>query len=103
MGLPLMTRVMRRHDYTPLVERIRSKISTWTCRFLFYAGRLQLIKSVLMSIVNFWVAVLRLRSKCMKEIEQLCAAFLWSVPELKTSGAKVAWKDICKTKNEGGL
>lgn len=90
LGLPLMTRTMRRYDYTPLVERIRGKISTWTCRLLPYAGRLQLIMSVLMSIVNFWASVFRLPSKCMKEIEQLCAAFLWSGPELKTYGAKVA-------------
>ena len=103
MGLPLMTRVMRRQDYMSLFERIRGKISTWTCKFLSYAGRLQLIKSVLMSIVNFWAAVFRLPSKCMKEIEQLCAAFLWLGPELKTSGAKVAWTSICKTKNDGGL
>ena len=103
LGLPLMTRTMRRQDYMPLVQNIRGTISTWTCRFFSYAGRLQLIKSVLMSIVNFWAAVFRLPSKCMKEIEQLCAAFLWLGPELKTSGAKVAWTSICKTKNDGGL
>lgn len=98
LGLPLMTKAMSKQDYVPLVERVRSKIST--CRFLFYAGRLQLITHVLMSIVNFWAAVFRLPSKCMKEIEQLCASFLWYGPVLKT---KVAWRDISKPKNEGGL
>lgn len=39
----------------------------------------------------------------MKEIEQLCSSFLWSGPELKSTGAKVAWRDICKLQNEGGL
>lgn len=71
MGLPLMTQVMRRQDYMPLVERIRSQISNWTSRHLSYAGRLQLISSVLMSIVNFWASVFRLPSKCLKEIEQI--------------------------------
>lgn len=47
LGLPLMTQVMRRQDYQPLVEKIRSRISTWTSRFLSYAGRLQLIKAVI--------------------------------------------------------
>lgn len=51
LGLPLMTKSMRRQDYLPLLEKIRSTICTWTCRFLSYAGRLQQINSVLLSIV----------------------------------------------------
>lgn len=63
LGLPLMTLSMRKQDYQPLVERIRHKINTWTCRFLSYSGKLQLIKAVLISIVNFWAAVFRLPSQ----------------------------------------
>ena len=103
LGLPLMTKGMRSHDYMPLVERIRGRISSWTCRYLSYAGRLQLIKAVLMSMVNFWAAVFRLPSRCMKEVEQICAAFLWTGPELRSTGAKISWTEICKLKNEGGL
>lgn len=78
-------------------------MNTWTSRFLSYAGRLQLIKAVIMSIVNFWSAAFRLPSKCMKEVEQLCAAFLWTGPVLRPTGAKVAWSEVCKQKEEGGL
>lgn len=84
LGLPLMIQVMRKHDYLRLVERVRGKINTWIYRFLSYAGRLQLIKEVLMSIVNLWAVVFRLPSKCMKEVEQLCASFLWSGLVLKS-------------------
>lgn len=103
LGLPLMTQVMRKQDYLPLLEKIRGKISSWTCRFLSYAGRLQLINSVLMSIANFWSAVFRLPGACIKEVEQICAAFLWSGPSLKTTSSKVAWRGICSLKCEGGL
>lgn len=103
LGLPLMSQAMRSQDYQPLVEKIRGRINTWTTRFLSYAGRLMLIKSVLMSIVNFWSAAFRLPGQCIKEIEQLCSAFLWSGPSLKTTGAKVAWRDVCKEREEGGL
>lgn len=103
LGLPLMTQAMRKQDYLPLLEKIRSRICTWTCRFLSYAGRLQLINSVLMNIVNFWTSVFRLPSACVKEVEQICAAFLWTGPSLKTSSTKVAWKEVCSLKSEGGL
>lgn len=87
----------------PLTEKIRSRITTWTSRFLSYAGRLQLIRSEIMSIVNFWASGYRLPGQCIKEIEQLCSAFLWSGPELKTTGAKASWNVVCTSKEEGGL
>lgn len=67
LGLPLMTQAMKTQDYLPLLERIRGRISTWTSRFLSYTGRLLLIKSVLMSFVNFWATAFRLPSQCVKE------------------------------------
>lgn len=103
LGLPLLTQAMKKQDYLPLLEKIRGRISTWTSRFLSYAGRLQLLKSVLMSIVNFWLGAFRLPSSCIKEIEQLCSAFLWTGPQLKSTGAKVAWTEVCKPMSEGGL
>lgn len=62
-----------------------------------------MIKAVLMSIVNFWAGVFMLPSKCMHEVEQLCALFLWTEIALKTTGAKVSWRDISKLGSEGGL
>jgi len=53
-----------------------------------------------MSLVNFWAVVFRLPSQCIKEVESICSAFLWPGPELKTTGAKVAWKDVCQLKSE---
>lgn len=103
LGLPLMTKNMTVTDFLPLIEKIRKRISTWTGRFLSYAGRLQLINSVIMSLTNFWMAAFRLPSGCIKEIERMCSAFLWSGPELNGKKAKVAWSDVCRLKEEGGL
>ena len=103
LGLPLLTKRMTVADYMPLVEKIRKRMSSWTGRFLSHAGRLQLISSGITSLANFWLSALRLPGSCLKEIESLCSAFLWSGPDLKTTKAKVSWKDICLPKNEGGL
>lgn len=103
LGLPLLTKRMTITDYLPLVEKIRKRLTSWTGRFLSHAGRLQLINSVITSMANFWLQAFTLPSSCLKEIESLCSAFLWSGPELKTSKAKVCWKDLCLPKNEGGL
>jgi len=65
--------------------------------------RLNLISSVLWSICNFWLSAFRLPRECIREIDKLCSAFLWSGPELSTKKAKIAWDTICRPKQEGGL
>lgn len=94
---------MNVHDYSPLIARVRSRITSWTARRLSFAGRLQLIGSVIYSIKNFWMPAYRLPNKCIEEINSLCSAFLWSGPALSSHKAKVAWVDVCKPKDEGGL
>lgn len=91
------------NDYLPLIEKIRSRISSCTGRFLPFAGRMQLIHSVITSLANFWLAAFRLHASCLNEIERLCSDFLWSGPSLTTKKAKIAWVDVCKPKDEGGL
>ncbi|KAG7533510.1 Reverse transcriptase zinc-binding domain [Arabidopsis thaliana x Arabidopsis arenosa] len=103
LGLPLLTKQMTKADYTPLLERIRTRLTTWTSRNLSYASRLQLLSSVISGIINFWILAYRLPSGCIKELNKLCSAFLWSGPDLNSKKAKIAWSDVCRPKKEGGL
>lgn len=103
LGLPLTTKIMTKQDYEPLLTKIRARLHSWTSRALSYAGRLQLIKSVIASITNFWSAAFCLPQACIDEIESMCSAFLWSGSPNNTSMAKIAWVEICKPFEEGGL
>lgn len=103
LGLPLVTKRLTSSDYLPLIEQIRKRIGSWTARFLSFAGRLNLISSIIWSICNFWLAAFRLPRDCIKEIEKLCSAFLWSGAAMNPRKAKVLWDDVCKPKQEGGL
>lgn len=51
----------------------------------------------------YWASIFVLPSKTIKEIESSLMAFLWSGPDMKHTGAKVKWDDICRPKEEGGL
>ncbi|KAG7571789.1 Endonuclease/exonuclease/phosphatase superfamily [Arabidopsis suecica] len=103
LGLPLTTKAMTKLDYEPLLEKIQKRLSHWTNRHLSFAGRVQLIKSVIASITNFWSSVFCLPKRCFKEIEGMCSSFLWSGSPNNHSKSKVAWEDLCVPKNEGGL
>lgn len=103
LGLPLLTKRMSASDYQPLIERIKRRISNWSMRLLSFAGRWQLVTSVIASITQFWSSAFRLPRRCLNEIERLCSGFLWSGEELNARKAKVSWVDLCYPKREGGL
>ncbi|XP_024015880.1 uncharacterized protein LOC112089134 [Eutrema salsugineum] len=103
LGLPLIAKKMTKADYAPLVEKIKTCIRSWKICHISFAGRLQLLASVISGILNFWMAAFQLPNSCIKEVESLCSAFLWSGPILNPRKAKVSWEDVCKPKVEGGL
>lgn len=90
-------------DCSPLLEKIRGKIQCWTARYLSFAGRLQLINSVIYSLAIFWMLAFRLHKACIAEIYKLCSAFLWSGEEINAKKGKISWKEVCKPKEEDGL
>lgn len=87
---------------TPLMEKITTKIQLWTRSSLTYAGRLQLIKSVLFSYQVFWSTMFLLPCKVVKRIESMMTAFLWKGRH-SNAGVKVAWEALCYPKEEEGL
>ncbi|XP_010446053.1 PREDICTED: uncharacterized protein LOC104728823 [Camelina sativa] len=78
LGLPLMHRKLKIAEYRPLIEKIMMRFTTWSARALSYAGRLQLISSVIYGTLNFWMFAFILPKGYIKKIESLCINFLWS-------------------------
>ncbi|GJY20023.1 putative reverse transcriptase domain, reverse transcriptase zinc-binding domain protein [Tanacetum coccineum] len=60
-------------------------------------------KSILSSMQVYWASVFILPKSVVKEIDKLLKGFLWCQGELSKGKAKVAWKQICRPKDEGGL
>ena len=54
LGLPLISSKLSHSDCQPLLDKIIARIQSWTSVSLSYAGRLQLISSVLYSIQAYW-------------------------------------------------
>lgn len=90
LGVPLTSRKMRKQDYQPLIDRLLSRFNAWTVKHLSYAGRLQLIKSVIYSTITFWASIFILPNQCLEKIERMCNAFLWKGDPSSARGAKVS-------------
>ncbi|GKD06361.1 RNA-directed DNA polymerase, eukaryota, reverse transcriptase zinc-binding domain protein [Tanacetum coccineum] len=65
--------------------------------------KLQLIAYVLESIQSYWCFVFLLPKYVVKDINKIMKDFLWSQSDESKGKAKVAWKSVCKPKNQGGL
>lgn len=103
LGLPLNPSRISFATLQPFLERITSKLHSWTSKFLSFAGKIRLISSVIYGMVNFWSSVFSLPKHFYAKVDSLCSAFLWKNKIGSASGARVAWKDVCKPKEEGGL
>lgn len=103
LGLPLTTKKLSLLNCEPLLQKIKSKLSLWTTKYLSFAGRLQLLSSVIIGIINFWCAAFILPVECINQINSLCAAFLWKGNLEGRYSAKVAWEAVTTPKEEGGL
>ncbi|WZZ53043.1 hypothetical protein YC2023_053150 [Brassica napus] len=78
-------------------------MSGWTVRHLSFAGRLQLLKSVIHSIINLREAVFPLPNVCIDELEQICNAFTKCLHSGSARGAKMAWDSVCTRTSLDGL
>ena len=103
LGVPLISSKLSVNDCVPLVDRITSRIISWTALLLSYMGRLRLIEVVLLSIQNFWTRHFVLPKCIHKRIQQILTRFLWKGNITDVGGAKVSWLNLCLPKEEGGL
>lgn len=94
LGVPLISAKLRDCDCQPFIDKITSRIKSWTAKYFSFPGRLQLVDSVINSMVNFWLSVFMLPKKVIKAIERICCSYLWNGVSDSTKGAKVQWRKV---------
>ena len=103
LGVPLSPHRLLASQFSPLIHRLESAIQNWMGKYLSYAGRLELIKSVLHGMVQFWISIFPIPAVVISKITSLCRNFLWTDTMIRSKSALVAWKQVCLPKDEGGL
>ncbi|XP_019234713.1 PREDICTED: uncharacterized protein LOC109215147 [Nicotiana attenuata] len=101
--IPLATKKISLMQWQPLINKMVSRITSWTAKKLSYAGRSQLIQTVLFGIQAYWSQLFVIPSKVLSTIEAYCRSYLWSGTNTITRKALVAWEKVCTPKSMGGL
>ncbi|XP_028104944.1 uncharacterized protein LOC114303962 [Camellia sinensis] len=103
LGLPLGANPNRKSTWQPVIEKVKKKLANWKRKFLSYAGRLTLIRSVLSCMPIYFLSIFKIPVGVAKQIEKIQTAFLWGKSELKRKVHLVKWADLTVDKSQGGL
>ncbi|KAL0283758.1 UNVERIFIED_CONTAM: Retrovirus-related Pol polyprotein from type-1 retrotransposable element R2 [Sesamum radiatum] len=77
LGLPLLASRLTISDCQPILRKMEARIKGWEGVMLSFAGRVQLIKSVLSALQVYWAMAFILPKHIIKEIEKRLRNFLW--------------------------
>lgn len=93
LGIPLSSANLRDKDCSLLIEKIKLIIGGWETRMLNLAGRLELIKSTIYPIIQFWMQCFCLPVTTVQKIKHPILNFLW-----KSRSSKIPWEILCRQK-----
>jgi len=77
LGVPITASRLTKIECRGLVEKIMAKVQFWGTRNILFAGRAQLINSVVCGMFNYWASIFILPNDVLVKITQLCRNFLW--------------------------
>jgi hypothetical protein len=96
----------RNAAYNFVLEKFKSKLSTYKADQLSHAARLELIKSVFSSIPVYYMSNILFTKKFIAKLTGIIRHFWWTGIRQEPNSKSLclrAWKDICTPKKEGGL
>ena len=95
LGLPLLSGRLQTSNCDHVIQQITSWIRSWSAKVLSFAGRLQLVRSMLHSLQVYWASVFVLPANVHSEVDKILRSYLWRGQEEGRGGAKVAWAEMC--------
>ncbi|GAU40165.1 hypothetical protein TSUD_292700 [Trifolium subterraneum] len=87
----------------PLADRVKIKLASWKASLLSIAGRVQLVKSVIYSMLLHSITIYAWPVSLIKDVEKWLRNFIWSGNVEKRKLVTVAWHKVCLPFQEGGL
>jgi len=102
-GVPIFKGKPKISYFQPLADRIKLKFSAWKTSLLSMVGRVQLVKSVIQSMLLHSISVYSFPVKLIKDIERWMRNFVWSGDVNQRKLVTVSWHKVFLPLKEGGL
>jgi mannosylglycoprotein endo-beta-mannosidase len=86
-----------------IADKVKLKLSAWKASLLSIAGRVQLIKSVIQSMLTYNISLYSWHVSLLKDLEKCIRNFIWSGDLDKRKLVTISWKKVCRPVAQGGL
>lgn len=103
LGVPLISSRLSIADCMPIIDKVKQRVSSWSTKFLSFAGRALLIKAILFHLQVYWSCIFVLPKGTIDAIDSVCLRFLWTGSYDKKGSVLVAWREVFVPRKEGGL
>lgn len=103
LGVPIFIGKPKACHFISIADNIRLKVAAWKEKFLSMAGRVQLVKYVIFSMMVHCISVYNWSGSIIKMVDCWMKNFIWSGSIDKKNIVIVAWKTCYKKLNEGDL
>ncbi|PNX72437.1 ribonuclease H [Trifolium pratense] len=81
LGLPIGGNPRRLSFWKPVIDKIKSRLSTWKCSNMSMGGRLVLLKATLSSLPVYFLSFFKALASIVSIIKSLFKSFLWGGDE----------------------
>ena len=103
LGLPPMVGKGKKKAFNRIKDQVGRKIAGWKGKLLSNAGREILIKVVAQATATYTMNCFKLPDSLYSEINSMVGGFWWGKKEKERKIAWVSWKNLCKSKVDGGM
>ncbi|WJX14219.1 hypothetical protein P8452_04514 [Trifolium repens] len=103
LGVPIFKGKPKACHFQPIADKIQLKLASWKASLLSIAGRVQLVRSVIQSMLTYSISIYSWPVSLIKNIEKCIRNFIWSGEIDKRKLVTTAWKKVCRPFSQGGL
>jgi hypothetical protein len=103
LGVPIFNGKPKVCYLQAIADKIKLKLSAWKASLLSMAGRVQLVKAVIQSMMVYNITLYSWPVSLIKEVEKNIRNFIWSGDPDKRKLVTVSWKKLCRPISQGGL
>ncbi|GJY56448.1 RNA-directed DNA polymerase, eukaryota, reverse transcriptase zinc-binding domain protein [Tanacetum coccineum] len=103
LGLLIGSNMKSIATWKMLIDRFRSRLSTWKASLLSIGGRLTLIKYVLRSLGIYYLSIFRAPESVLNDLERIWSNFFWGGNQDGKKMAWVKWPIILNSYDNEGL
>jgi ribonuclease HI len=103
LGVPIFKGKPKACYLQPIADKIKNKLSSWKASLLSIAGRVQMVRSVVYSMIVYSISLYSWPVSLLKDLEKAIRNFIWSGDVDQRKLVTVSWKKVCRPFSQGGL